>query len=68
MMRDALEPMYTVKQIADYLQFKPTTVQAWIRNGELFGVRFGRQYLISASTLREFLEAHTVNNRKEINA
>jgi excisionase family DNA binding protein len=58
-----IEPLFTVDQVAEYVQMKPTTVRQWIRDGSLVGVRYGKSYRISETALRRFLDERTVNRK-----
>jgi len=51
------EQLYTPQEVAEYLKVKPNTVYRWLRSGELSAIRFQREYRVSESDLREFLQA-----------
>jgi excisionase family DNA binding protein len=57
------EEMYTPKEIADYLKVDKHTVYRWLREGELKAIRFRREYRISESQLREFIEEHRADRK-----
>jgi excisionase family DNA binding protein len=52
------EELYTPQEVADYLKVDVRTVYRWLREGELNALRFRREYRITESALKEFLEAH----------
>lgn len=47
---------YTVDQIAEKLQVKPTTVRKWIKNGLLEGKKMGKRWIISPENLQRYLD------------
>ena len=53
-----MEKVYTVKDIANMLQVKETTVTYWIRKGKLTATRLAdsRLYRVKESDLNKFLE------------
>jgi len=44
---------YTTEDVAQMLGVVPKTVRAWIRRGELRGVKIGKLYLVHRDTLDE---------------
>ena len=57
-MQQVDEQLYTPQEIADYLKVDVRTVYRWLRDGELNALRFRREYRISETDLRDFLERH----------
>lgn len=51
-----MEEMLTVKEVADKLQLSVETVKKMLRNGELPGHKFGRQWRVVPSELMQHLE------------
>jgi excisionase family DNA binding protein len=51
-----MEPMMTVKQVAELLQFKPRTVRNWLANGKMAGVKVGDHWRVSETDLDAFLK------------
>ena len=49
------EKLYTVDEIAGYLRLNPATVRAHLADGLIRGVRLGREWRITESALRAFL-------------
>jgi excisionase family DNA binding protein len=48
---------YTVKQLAERFDRRPSTIRAWLESGRLRGYRFGnREWRATADALREFEE------------
>jgi excisionase family DNA binding protein len=52
------EEMYTPQEVADYLKVDVRTVYRWLKNGEMEAIRFRREYRITESQLRDFIERH----------
>lgn len=48
--------MYTVKEVADKLKLKDTTIRKYISERKLSAYKFGRQYVVSEDDLKEFLK------------
>ena len=57
-MQQVDEQLYTPQEVADYLKVDVRTVYRWLREGELNALRFRREYRISETDLRNFLERH----------
>jgi excisionase family DNA binding protein len=57
-MQQVDEQLYTPQEVADYLKVDVRTVYRWLRDGELNALRFRREYRISETDLRDFLERH----------
>ena len=57
-MQQVDEQLYTPQEVADYLKVDVRTVYRWLRDGELNSLRFRREYRISETDLRDFLERH----------
>ena len=49
-------PFYTTQEVARLLKVDQTTVQGWIRDGLLRGVRFGRLWRVRPADLAAFGE------------
>ena len=52
------ERYLTLPEVAERLQVSRRTVYRWIKNGDLDAYQFGREYRITESALKDFLEAH----------
>jgi excisionase family DNA binding protein len=52
------ERYLTLPEVADQLKVSRRTVYRWIKSGELNAYQFGRDYRITESALKDFLEAH----------
>ena len=50
-MTEQLEQYYTVAEVAAALKVQDRTIRAWIGNGKIKAVLFGRHYRISASAI-----------------
>ena len=51
-----ISPFYTTQEVAHLLKVDQTTVQGWIRDGLLRGVRFGRLWRVRQADLAAFGE------------
>ncbi len=51
---------YTVEQLTEILHMKPRAIRRLIREDWLRGARVGKRWLVSAVSLKEFLEAPDV--------
>lgn len=47
--------LLTPDQVAEHLQIKTATVQGWLRNGKLRGVKIGRYWRVRPGDLRQFI-------------
>ena len=54
--RPLISPFYTTQEVAHLLKVDQTTVQGWIRDGLLRGVRFGRLWRVRHGDLAAFGE------------
>jgi len=52
-----MEPLYTPEEVAELLRVSPRTVQRWLAQGKLQGVKVGRLWRIPKASLDRFLEA-----------
>jgi excisionase family DNA binding protein len=62
-MQQVDEQLYTPQEVADYLKVDVRTVYRWLREGELNALRFRREYRISETDLRDFLERHRMRGK-----
>jgi excisionase family DNA binding protein len=62
-MQQVDEQLYTPQEVADYLKVDVRTVYRWLREGELNALRFRREYRISETDLRDFLERHRTRGK-----
>jgi len=62
-MQQVDEQLYTPQEVADYLKVDVRTVYKWLREGELNALRFRREYRISETDLRDFLERHRTGRK-----
>jgi excisionase family DNA binding protein len=49
------KPLLTVHETAAHLKVKESTVRAWIRNGKVRAIKFGREWRITQKDLERFL-------------
>jgi excisionase family DNA binding protein len=64
-MQQVDEQLYTPQEVADYLKVDVRTVYRWVREGEMNAIRFQREYRISESDLRDFLEQRRTRRSRE---
>jgi excisionase family DNA binding protein len=48
-------PLLTVHETAEQLKVKESTIRAWIRNGKLRAIKFGREWRVTVKDLERFL-------------
>lgn len=48
----------TVHETADKLKVKESTIRAWIRQGKLRAIKFGREWRITVIDLERFIDAN----------
>ena len=53
----------TLPEVAERLKVSRRTVYRWIKSGDLKAYQFGREYRITESALKNFLEAHEFRAR-----
>jgi excisionase family DNA binding protein len=54
-----MEPVYTIPQVAEYLQMSKTKIYQMVRQGKIPCIRIGKSVRIRESDLVEWLEKHT---------
>ena len=54
--KSEMEPLYTPEEVAELLRVSPRTVQRWLAQGKLQGVKVGRLWRIPKASLDRFLE------------
>jgi excisionase family DNA binding protein len=59
------EKLLTVAEVAEHLRVDPRSVYRWIRSGQLEAIDIGREYRISESQLRDFLEQRSTRRRSK---
>jgi len=52
---DMPERFYSAEEIADYLHIGAQTVRAWLRDGKVKAVKFGRSWRISDEELKRIV-------------
>jgi excisionase family DNA binding protein len=50
-------PMLTTHEVADLLKVGEATVRAWIHDGQLRAIRFGREFRVPVRDLEAFCNA-----------
>lgn len=59
-----MEKMYTVKEVADYLQQTEWTIRAKYRSGEITGIKIGRDIRFLQKDINDYLERCKTANRE----
>ena len=57
------ERYLTLPEVAERLKVSRRTIYRWIKSGDLDAYQFGREYRITESALKDFLEAHRFRAR-----
>ena len=57
------ERYLTLPEVAERLKVSRRTIYRWIKSGDLDAYQFGREYRITESALKDFLEAHRIRAR-----
>ena len=52
------ERLMNVKQVADYLQLKESTIYSWAQDGKVPAIKIGRTWRFRRSDLDQWLERH----------
>ncbi len=50
------KPFLTVEEVAEKLRINEGSIRAWLRSGDLPGVKFGRQWRIRREDLDKFIQ------------
>ncbi len=50
--------MLTIHEVATLLKMRESTVRAWINDGQLRAVKFGRDWRVAQRDLEAYLNAH----------
>jgi excisionase family DNA binding protein len=58
------ERYLTLPEVAERLKVSRRTIYRWIESGDLNAYQFGREYRITESALKEFLEAHRARPKR----
>ncbi len=52
------ETLLTVKQVAQYLQLKESTIYSWAQDGKIPAIKIGRTWRFRRADLDDWLEQH----------
>lgn len=52
------EPLLTVKQVAEYLQLKESTIYSWAQDGRIPAIKIGRTWRFRRADLDAWLQQH----------
>lgn len=61
-LKKALTPLYTVSEVAEYLQVSPSTVYRMIQDGRLSGVRVGHGIRFTPDNLAQMIEENALES------
>lgn len=51
-----MENIYTIFEVSEYLKMVPEVIRRYIRAGKLKAVKFGKEYRVKETDLKEFIE------------
>ncbi|UQZ89756.1 DNA-binding protein [Deltaproteobacteria bacterium Smac51] len=54
--QDKAERPFTVREVAEFLQLKPTTIVSWIKNGKIKAVKVGHAWRIKRREIFRILD------------
>jgi len=54
-MKHSPEKLWTVEDVAEFCQVKPSVVKYWVRNGEIPYIKIGRQIRFDSQAIREWV-------------
>lgn len=57
--------IYTPEEVAEILKVRPQTVQKWLRNGQLVGIKLNKNWRIMEEDFKKFLMEHKADKGKE---
>jgi len=57
--------LMTVKQVADYLQLKESTIYAWAQDGKIPAIKIGRTWRFRQVDFDAWLERHLKEETQE---
>ena len=58
------ETVLTVKQVAEYLQLKQSTVYTWAQEGKIPAVKVGRSWQFNQSEIERWIEENLYTQEK----
>jgi len=61
MNQNTLKRLWTIKEVADFLQVKPSVIKYWIYNSDIPHIKLGKHYRFDPSDVRAWIES----NKKE---
>lgn len=51
-----MENIYTIFEVSEYLKMVPEVIRRYIRAGKLKAVKFGKEYRVKETDLKEFIK------------
>jgi excisionase family DNA binding protein len=57
-----LQPLLTVREVAEVLKLKESTIRQMIASGKLRAIKFGREWRVTHLDLQACLEAHATKS------
>ena len=58
--------LLNVKQVAQYLQLKPSTIYSWAQHGKIPAFKIGRTWRFRRTDLEAWLQAHLKDESKPL--
>lgn len=52
------KPLLTIHEVAALLKMRESTVRAWINDGQLRAIKFGRDWRVAQRDLEAYLNSH----------
>jgi len=56
-MKQSVEKLWTIEDVAEFCQVKPSVVKYWVRNREIPHIRLGRQIRFQRVAIADWLES-----------
>lgn len=54
-LKDKVEKLWTIDDLAEYLQVKPSVIKYWIYNSDIPFIKLGKYYRFDPEGIREWL-------------
>lgn len=60
------QDLLTIKQVAQLLQLRETTIYAWVKNGKIPAIKVGRSWQFRQSELTLWLDSRVIAQEKPL--
>lgn len=57
-----LTPLYTVSQVAEYLNVHPHTIYRYLQEGRIKAAKIGQAYRFTAENINEYIASCSIDN------